>query len=54
MHIPVCPVERIAEEKPNYILILAWNFAEEVMAQQAAYRSGGGKFIIPLPKPRVV
>ncbi|MCR8915762.1 methyltransferase domain-containing protein [Marinobacter panjinensis] len=54
MHIPVRPVEAIAEENPDYILILAWNFANEVMTQQEEYRRGGGKFIIPLPKPRVV
>jgi 2-polyprenyl-3-methyl-5-hydroxy-6-metoxy-1,4-benzoquinol methylase len=54
MHIPVCPVEMIAEKNPDYVLILAWNFAEEIMDQQAEYHRAGGKFIVPLPKPRIL
>jgi hypothetical protein len=52
MHIPVLPVEAIAERRPDYLLILAWNFADEVMRQQAAFESSGGRFIIPIPEPR--
>ncbi|HAU15860.1 MAG TPA: SAM-dependent methyltransferase, partial [Gammaproteobacteria bacterium] len=54
MHIPVHPVEKIASDKPDYILILAWNFADEIMEQQAEFKAAGGKFIIPFPKPKVV
>ena len=54
MHIPVLAVETLLQHQPDYLLVLAWNFAEEIMEQQAAYREAGGRFILPLPFPRVV
>jgi hypothetical protein len=54
MHIPVMPVETLLARQPDHILILAWNFAEEIMLQQQAYRARGGRFIIPLPAPVVI
>jgi nucleoside-diphosphate-sugar epimerase/SAM-dependent methyltransferase len=50
----VVAADRIRQTQPGMVLILAWNFADEIMDQLAAYRNAGGRFIIPLPEPQVV
>jgi hypothetical protein len=54
MHIPVVSPDVILSEQPDYLVILAWNFGEEVIAQQAEYRHRGGKFILPMPSNEIV
>jgi hypothetical protein len=54
MHIPVVPTSRLITDRPEYVLLLAWNFQEEVMNQQADYRAGGGRFITPVPEVRII
>ena len=48
------PAEILAEDVPDVALLLAWNFADEVMKQQGAYREKGGQFLVPIPQPRLV
>jgi SAM-dependent methyltransferase len=52
--LPIKGVEALMRDLPEYVLMLAWNFRDEILQQQAAYRAKGGRFIIPIPPPEIV
>ena len=53
-YIPVLKADEIYSYKPDYVLILAWNFAERIMEKHDLYRQQGGRFIVPMPAPLIV
>ena len=53
-HVLVKPVSELDKDPPDFLLILAWNFADEIMEQQVGFAKRGGRFILPIPEPKVI
>ncbi len=53
-HIPIFPPERIAKTRPDYVLILPWNFKDEIVRQMSFVRGWGGRFVVPIPEVEVL
>lgn len=53
-HLPVVPTEELYLRRPDYALILAWNFAAPIMTMHRRYADQGGRFIVPMPDPRII
>lgn len=53
-HIPIVPMSSLENNPPDYLLILAWNFVEEIMTKTKHFKEQGGKYIIPIPKIQIV
>ena len=53
-HIPIFSPEKIFETKPDYVLILPWNFKDEIVQQMAAIPSWEGRFVVPIPEVQVI
>ena len=53
-HQPILDTSALVERRPDYVLLLAWNFAEEIVGQQQDYLAAGGRFIRPVPEPEIM
>lgn len=54
VHIPIVNADILAIDPPDYLIIFAYNYLDEILKKESVYISGGGKFIIPLPDPRII
>lgn len=54
MHLPVVGDDELLRTRPDYALLLAWNFADEIIDNLREFAEGGGRFIVPIPSPRII
>jgi len=54
IHVPVFPESHFHRNPPDYALLLAWNYLDDILEKEALYRSTGGRFIIPVPEPQII
>ena len=54
VHLPIAAPEKLLAEQPDYVLLVAWNYRDEVVCQQAEYLARGGRFIVPIPAPEIL
>jgi len=52
--IPVAPPDRLLADQPDYALLLAWNFAPEIIKRESEFQKRGGRFIVPIPEPKII
>jgi SAM-dependent methyltransferase len=52
-HVPVFAPEHLVAERPDYVLVLPWNLWDEIRGQMAVVTTWGGRFIVPIPRPRI-
>jgi len=54
VHLPICDPAKLLQDKPDFVVILPWNFRDEILHQQEPYRQVGGKFIVAIPQPQIL
>ncbi len=52
--IPIVPPQRLLQDQPDYALLLAWNYADEIVGREQEFQQRGGRFIRPIPKPQII
>jgi hypothetical protein len=52
--IPIVAPSELQRRRPDYVILLAWNFADEIIRQQGEYLRAGGRFVFPMPRPHIL